>query len=58
MRYVIITEDGTTYQSDAVDDDVKEACDMGIMDAIDTQAVPMVTYLAGEWHEVMTWGKE
>jgi len=55
MRYVIVTEDGETYQADTICDDVKEACDMGIMDLIDTQNDPIVQYYEGEWHELRVW---
>ena len=56
MKYLVITEDGTIYQSDTIGDDEKEGCNTGILDVIDTEAVPMVQYAEGEWHELDTWG--
>jgi len=57
MRYIVITEEGETYQADTIDNNIKEACDAGIMDCIDTEAIPKSKkYFEGEWFELRVWG--
>jgi len=56
MRYIVITEGGEeAFQADEIDDSMKDSCDMGIMDLIDTQNDPIVQYYEGEWHELRVW---
>lgn len=55
MPYIMITEDGETYQAATVEDGDKDGCDAGILDVIDTDT--MKKYYEGEWHDLQTWGK-
>ena len=54
MTYIIITEDGQTYQSNIVTEDDKNACDDGYLDVINTEL--MRKYYKGEWHALEVWG--
>ena len=54
MTYIMITEDGQTYQSNIVTEDDKNACDDGYLDVINTEL--MRKYYKGEWHALEVWG--
>jgi len=53
VKYIMISEDGEAHKSEEVTDGDKDACDIGILEVIDTEN--MTTYYEGEWHEIPVW---
>jgi len=53
VKYIMISEDGEAHKSEEVTDGDKDACDIGILEVIDTEN--MTTYYEGEWHEIPIW---
>lgn len=53
MPYIIITEDGEPFVSDVLTADMKNSCDDGIMDVIDTEN--LTQYFNESWSPLPTY---
>ena len=53
MRYIIYTEDGLLWQANEITPAIKDACEQGIWDAVDTmQDVPIQIWHGEVWEDL------
>ena len=56
MMFILVTEDGVIFKSEAITENDRLSCDAGILDIIDTDG--MRTYYENQWHELEEWDNQ
>jgi len=54
LMYIILSEDGSPYQTDTITEDEFQACDDGYLTILD--AINMTDYYRGQWTPITRWG--